>query len=140
MKKETFVEITEKIQKQITNMKKGVNGENVSWLNTREIRIVKAAPFSIFMKRSFNDDSFVDVDISKKTRGRPGFYFKHSELNELWPNEKPIAEEKLKDLKSIRHLIPQEFYSGVYADSTIQNEVFQSLRKILEDIIYYTDT
>ncbi|CAH1113923.1 unnamed protein product [Psylliodes chrysocephalus] len=115
-----------KIEKQITNRKRGVNGENISWLNTRDIRIVKEAPFSIYTKGNFNDDAFVEVDISKRTRGRPDNFFTQSDINALWPNGKPIAEENLRDPKSIWHLIPKdylEFYSGLYTDGTVEDDL-----------------
>ncbi|CAH1113922.1 unnamed protein product [Psylliodes chrysocephalus] len=126
MEKYFFFGISGKIEKQITNRKKGVNGKNISWLNTRDIRIVKEAPFLIYTKGNFNDDAFVEVDISKRTRGRPDNFFTQSDINALWPNGKPIAGENLRDLKSIWHLISKdylEFYSGLYADGTVEDDL-----------------
>lgn len=125
MQANNFFGIADNIEKNITNRKKGINGEEISWLKTREIILLKEKPFSIFFKQDFNGVA-IEVDITKKTRGRPckGLYEK--DLNPLWPQGKGIAKEKLKDLKSMWHLIPkvhQAFYSTLFVDETVVDDI-----------------
>ncbi|KAI8432526.1 hypothetical protein MSG28_013523 [Choristoneura fumiferana] len=47
-------------------------------------------------------------------------------MEPLWPTGKPIPEAKLKDLKSLLHLIPQEyhsFYVNLDADKHIEDDL-----------------
>lgn len=70
MKKEEFVG-TEDLEKLIVNCKKDTNQSKINWLKTRDIRISKDHPFSIYMKTDFHG-SGVQVDLDRKSRrGRP---------------------------------------------------------------------
>ncbi|KAK5647976.1 hypothetical protein RI129_002868 [Pyrocoelia pectoralis] len=104
MKQESFYG-TETLETLITNRKKETNNESVSWLKCREIMLVKNKPFSLFMREDF-DAQAIEVDIRKKTSGRPLQALLQSHLVPLWPAGKGIADVKLK-----RHHIHTASYS-----------------------------
>ena len=44
----------------------------------------------------------------------------------MWPNGKPVAEPKLKDIKSYLHLIPAAdhvFYKNLTSDLTVEENI-----------------
>ena len=52
------------------------------------------------------------------------YFFKY--LKTLWPNGKPVAEPKLKDIKSCLHLIPAAdhlFYNNLISDLTVEEDI-----------------
>ncbi|XP_054270345.1 uncharacterized protein LOC128991468 [Macrosteles quadrilineatus] len=120
------------LEEAVTNRKKTVEKEDVSWLNTREILLKKEKPMSIFMSRKF-DGPHEELDITKaqkKTKGRPSKdeprSLRLADLQLLWPNGKPVAEAKLKDLKSMLHLLPKNyhgFYKSLYSSAEIEDDV-----------------
>ncbi|KAH9632068.1 hypothetical protein HF086_015272 [Spodoptera exigua] len=96
MKNEDFLSSL-KLEKNIINRKKTVDGEKVSWLHTKEIMIKKDEMFKIYMKTDLNEE-FKVVDIKKNVRGRQYFITK-ALMAPLWPTGKPVPDAKLKDLK-----------------------------------------
>lgn len=80
------------------------------------------------MKTSQQQIEYVEIDISKrKTKGRPqNKRFHVSELIPLRPNEKTISEKKIKDIKSILHLISQDLhylYKRFTPDNNVQDDI-----------------
>lgn len=129
MVKQDFVG-TSLIERQITNRKKDNNSDKINWLHIKEIKIIKEKPYSIFIKNSHNsDETYKEINIKKK-QGRPSSagneaHFS-SNLMTLWPDGKPVAEPKLKDIKSYMHLIPkidQNFYKNLVGDPNIQEDI-----------------
>lgn len=117
MTKEHFISC-EKLEKSVTNRKKGSGGENVNWLKLKVIESRKSEPFKIFVKSDLKQDTYVEINIKKKgnkTKSPGGSVtsrkFYSDNLNELWPQGKPISKEKLQDLKSMYHLIPKDCLS-----------------------------
>lgn len=77
------------------------------------------------MRSSFSEE-FNKINIKKNVRGRPTFEISKEIMEVLWPQGKPIAEAKLKDLKSILHLIPKdahEFYVNLVGDDQIKEDL-----------------
>ncbi|CAK1593125.1 unnamed protein product [Parnassius mnemosyne] len=64
-----------KLERNIVNRKKTIDGEKVSWLNTKEIMIKKDEMFKIYMKTNLDED-FKVVNIKKNVRGRQCFVTK----------------------------------------------------------------
>ncbi len=94
----------------ITNGKVDVNKAKINWLETHEILIEKSDPFIIIMKKKVNGD-FQNVNI---IRLAAPVDLKNIELEELWPMGKPLSTEKVKDLKQLLELVPDDkkyFYS-----------------------------
>lgn len=124
MKMEDFLSTT-KLEKNITNRKKTVDGEKVSWLSTKEIMIRKEEMYIIYMRNDL-DEEYKKINIKKNVRGRPNFQISMEIMEPLWPNGKPVPEAKVKDLKSILHLIPKDshnFYVKLVGDSTIDDDL-----------------
>ncbi|KAG8251668.1 hypothetical protein J6590_074929 [Homalodisca vitripennis] len=48
------------------------------------------------------------VDLEKRKKGRQQRSFKDIQLDHLWPTGKPLSKEKIKDLKEILKLVPQD--------------------------------
>lgn len=88
----------------ITNRKVDLNREKVSWLNTHEILIEKNQP-GIIKMRSKIDGPFQSVNLNKLRRQ---LEMKDIVLGSLWPTGRNLSKEKIKDLRSLMHLIPPE--------------------------------
>ena len=95
------------LERAITNRKVDINKQSISWLKTHEIVLKKDKPYVLFMKNNIKDETYAQVDIEKKTKGRKP-NLKEIMLPLLWPNGKPLSSEKIKDLKEIMKLIPQD--------------------------------
>lgn len=103
MSSENFFSV-ECLEALITNRKVDVNKEKVSWLDTHEILIEKNQPGILKMRKDFSSP-FQTVNIKKNKRELD---VKDTVLGALWPNGRPISQEKLKDLKDMIELVPQE--------------------------------
>lgn len=119
---------TDKIEAKVTNRKKYINGQAVSWLKSRVVEVRKSKPYSIFMKTKFEGVEN-ELDIKKRTpRGRPlsaehGF---STLLEPLWPRGKPISIPKLNDLKSMMELIPSDakpVYQRLFASAGVEDDI-----------------
>lgn len=127
MNKEDFVS-SENLEKKITNRKVSVSGDKINWLATRQIKLCRSNPFSIFMNNTLSVDNFIEVNIEKRGRGRQSATVFPAEilLTQLWPDGREINKLKLEDIKSIMHLIPADahvFYSNLIGNSVINEDV-----------------
>lgn len=117
---------TAEIEKQINNRKTDINKQKVSWLRSREIFIEKIKPYSICFKENFEDDTYVEIDIKKKQVGRPNTKTFKDNFLPMWPDGKEISAPKLKDIKSIMHLIPQDckyFYRNLQSREGLEDDI-----------------
>ncbi|CAG9765894.1 unnamed protein product [Ceutorhynchus assimilis] len=125
MEKKNFVS-TKMLEKEIINRKKSCVEEKINWLKIKEIKILKESPYSIFIKTNYEDsDDYKEINI-KKGKGKPQKTPFSRHLTPLWPDGKPIAEAKLKDIKSYLHLIPladHPFYVNLIGDDTIEEDL-----------------
>lgn len=55
-------------KKHCSNLKKGINNENINWLNVKWIQVHQNAPMHVFVNYSFNECSFVKIDTQGMTR------------------------------------------------------------------------
>ncbi|CAH2003941.1 unnamed protein product [Acanthoscelides obtectus] len=117
IEKKDFVS-TKKLDKEITNRKKSCEEEKISWLKIKEIKLLKEKPF--FIKTTHDaTDNYKEIDIKK---GKQTMLFSRH-LQPLWPNGKPVAEAKVKGIKSYLNLIPpadHPFYVNLTGDDTIK--------------------
>jgi len=60
MNKEDFVSC-ENLEKKITNRKVSESGDKINLLATRQIKLYRTNPFSIFMNNTLSVDNFVEV-------------------------------------------------------------------------------
>lgn len=88
-----------------TNRKKDVHKNKISWMETHEIVLEKSDPYTIQMKKHINGDAQF-VNIGKRQCNRN--IFKNIQLNQLWPEGRPLSQEKVKDLKSMLPLIDED--------------------------------
>ncbi|CAH1110662.1 unnamed protein product [Psylliodes chrysocephalus] len=126
MKKAVFVS-TLKLEKEICNRKKSRQEKKINWLKIKEIKILKEKPYSIFNKNTYEDTDtdYKEIDI-KKGKGKPQKTPFSRHLQPLWPNGKPVAEAKLKDIESYLYLIPladHPFYVNIISDNTIKEDL-----------------
>ncbi|XP_045503544.1 uncharacterized protein LOC123700387 [Colias croceus] len=115
---------SQNLEKKTTNRKKAEDGSKVSWLDTKEIVIKKEQLHSIFMRRNL-DEPYIEVNLKKNVRSvsQP---LSLRDMDLLWPTGKPISEAKLKDIKSIMHLIPsdaQDFYKKLKSDEIFEDDI-----------------
>ncbi|CAH2005914.1 unnamed protein product [Acanthoscelides obtectus] len=115
----------EKLEKEITNRKKRCEEDKFSWLKIKEIKLLNEKPFSIFIETTHDaTDNYKEIDI-KKGKGNPQTMLFSRHLQPLWPNGKPVAEAKLKDIKSYLNPIPpadHPFYVNLIGDDTIEED------------------
>lgn len=127
LKKDDFL-CTGKIEKQITNRKKDVKEDKINWFLIKEIKIEQDKPYSIFIKNVHNAADYSEVNI-KKRQGRPTNSSNSNflqNLEQLWPNGKPVAQAKLDDIESYMYLIPaadQPFYLHLTGDPSIEEDI-----------------
>lgn len=135
MAKEDFVG-TSNQEKAITNRKHCVEGEKVNWLTFKVVQVRKSDPLSLFIKTDLQEENFVEIDLGKKvgrkSKGKgvqksvSDRTFFSSKFTFLWPNGKPISQEKLNDLQSLFHLIPNDclpFYRNLTSSNSIQDDI-----------------
>lgn len=117
------------LEKSITNRKVDINNFGINWLKTHVIKIIKESPTTLYMKNHVSDERFYEVNIQKVGKGRKPL-LKNVNLPLLWPNGKPLSAEKIKDIKDLYTLIPQDarpFYSFV---DNVECGKFQDLEGI----------
>lgn len=94
-----------KLEALITNRKKTVDNQKVSWLNTHEILLEKNEPSIIKMRNNIGSE-FQSVNLAKY--GCSTVDFKNIVLDELWPTGRPLSTDKIKDLNDMLGLVPPE--------------------------------
>lgn len=95
-----------KLEELIRNRKVDVNKKNINWMETHEILLDKSEPNIIKMKRKISDD-FQSVDIAKGNKKK--MVISRVELEQLWPNGRPLSEAKINDLKEMMELVPDKY-------------------------------
>lgn len=135
MNKEDFFS-SQKLEAATTNRKKYTDGGNVNWLTTREIVITRDDRYSLGLSPRFNQIPRY-IDIKKKERRQPRRSSREhlqpaaddlfsQDLEQLWPNGKPISTAKLADIKSLLHLIPgdaKQFYNYLTSSNNIIDDI-----------------
>ncbi|CAG9822849.1 unnamed protein product [Phaedon cochleariae] len=104
LSKTDFVSVSP-LQKLITNRKLDIEKNKISWLNTCEIELRKVDPFKLYMNSRLGDDPKI-VDISKG--GRKNRTTFDTELPLLWPDGRELSAAKIKDLKEMMRLVPND--------------------------------
>lgn len=119
---------TEKLEKIIVNRKVDAVGDKINWLHFREIKITKEDSLTIFARTDF-ESPYHEIDISRKpSKGRPEKQERSFRKNlvQMWTNGKDIAAPKLKDIKSVMHLIPSDakhFYLSLSGSRSVEDDV-----------------
>lgn len=118
---------TEKLEKIIVNRKTNQNNDKINWLKLREIKLTKKEPTKIYVRTDF-ESTFDKIDVARHTpRGRQQKHFSYKQsLVPMWTKGKPIAAPKLKDLKSVMHLIPfdaKAFYASLCSSEDVEDDV-----------------
>lgn len=89
----------------ITNRKVDIDKNKISWLNTIEIELQSNSPTKIYMRSKLTDQPQV-LNISKLRKNKPRF--DQIELPLLWPNGRELSDAKVRDLKEILKLVPND--------------------------------
>lgn len=109
------------LEKSITNRKTTTDNAKVSWLNMRWIRLEKGLPTVLKYKTTHQEDvAFLQIDITKRSRGRPG-KFGNICLDILFPNGRQLQKEKVENLQELLRYIPpvyHEFYINLKCDDS----------------------
>lgn len=98
---------TDELQMQITNRKKDVDGEKVSWLKARSLLYKKDKILSVFM----TNDDMETQELSLKKRSIDSTDFANCDLLLAYPNGNCISYAKWKDLQELKMLLPENFRS-----------------------------
>lgn len=121
MGKEDFFS-TKKLENDIVHRKKTTTGEKVEWLKISWIHLRHSDPKKMYFKLNYNTDSlFSELDLKRRSvRGRPSSNH-YIELDLLYPDGKPITEEKKKDLMALLSFVPP-IHHGFYKKLKTDNE------------------
>lgn len=96
----------------ITKRTKDTNSNAASWLKTHEILIDIKHPFSLFLRPNSKDDFqeifYGKVQSRKKVKTTISLPWNQIQLGLLFPNGKPLAAAKKKDLLSVCHVLPPQ--------------------------------
>lgn len=120
LQKEDFRSIAP-LENVITNRKVDIDKNKISWLNTFEIELKSSSPSKIYMRSKLTDNPQV-VDISKSRKGKSRF--DKIELPLLWPNGRELSDAKVKDLKEIIKLVPNDSKSFYQFLKTVKSGEF----------------
>ncbi len=102
MAPEDFLSV-KNIEELITNRKTDINKQKINWMQTHEILLDKRHPTTIKMRKRL-DDEFQIVDLAKSN----GTDFDGVELDQLWPDGRPISQAKKNDLIELLELVPDK--------------------------------
>ncbi|CAG9814745.1 unnamed protein product [Phaedon cochleariae] len=120
MGKEDFFS-TKKLENDIVHRKKTTTGEKVEWLKISWIHLRYSDPKKMYFKYNYNTDSFfLELDLKRSIRGRPSSNH-YIEMDSLYPEGKPITEEKKKDLMALLSFVPP-IHHGFYKELKTDNE------------------
>ncbi len=89
----------------ITNRKQDDKKMKINWMETHEIIMEKSEPLKIKMRKHINADTQT-IDVEKK--GCDKKKFKKVQLEKLWPDGRPLSNEKVKDLNSMMFLVDEQ--------------------------------
>lgn len=131
---------TKKLEQQITNRKKDVQKQTVSWMRMMEIKVQKDKPGILQFKYTHDKDvPYYEVDIRKKLTGlAPDFA--GQTLDHLHPQGHVISEEKLKDIKHLLKYVPEiyhDFYLKLMPTQNVDQEDSDGV--ILEDDFFQVE-
>jgi hypothetical protein len=97
---------TSPLEKDVVNRKTFIDGKKVEWLKTCWIRLEKENPRALKMKQTHNEDyPFSTLDLNRRIRERSQA-FENIGLPLLYPNERTLTKEKLKDVLDFCQYIP----------------------------------
>jgi len=118
---------TKSLEQVITNRKKDVQKQTVSWLKMREIKVTKDQPGIVFFKYTHNKEvPYYELDIRKKLNGEAP-NFAGQLLNHLHPQGHVLSADKLKDIKHLLQYVPEvyhDFYHrlGLMTTENVEHE------------------
>lgn len=67
---ENFLDLKEYTKQEMKCFKFDFQGNRVNWLQVKVLKIQKSSPNEIFVKESFDEDSFRAIRVNKSTRAR----------------------------------------------------------------------
>lgn len=108
MSRQDFLSCKE-LQNIITNRKKSISGEKISWLKTQKIIYERSKPFEL-MIQYYASESLPVTHISLKKRGCKT-NFSNTRFKPLYTKTRPITKKKFDDLQKLMQYIPNEYHS-----------------------------
>lgn len=95
------------------NMKVSTANVRVNWLKIVWIKVEKTSPGSVFLNETFDENTFMEIKVSSRTRSKNQFPNVPSELEGCYKDKIPISNDKKADLISLCRsgLIPEEFHA-----------------------------
>src|SRR6218665_808402 len=128
---------TQDLERSIANRKVDTNKEKVSWLNAKQIRVVREKPKSLFFRYSHEEEEeWKEVDLRK--RGTTPSLGAISQ-SALYQGPRPISSLKKKDILSLLPLIPpchHEFYTSILSiDTHGRGEDVDGLPDVLDFVV-----
>lgn len=111
------------VRAQIVKRKTNIHKEKVNWHNIRWIQVSKEKPYQLHYRYSLNAlEAWKVLNIQRKCRGRPADIGR-IELQPLYSGPRPLATNKLNDLKMLLQFIPpvyHTFYTALESSTCIE--------------------
>jgi len=101
------------VSKHCSNLQRSTAGEKLSWLNVHLIQVRQSTPESLLVICSFNEASFIEIDIqANSTRQGTKMRSWPEQLEKCYAKKIPISIQKKTDLIQLctKGIIPEEFH------------------------------
>ena len=101
------------VNKHCSNLLWSTAGEKISWLNVHLIQVRQSTPNSLYVNYSFNEASFIEIDIqAKSTRQGTHMGSWPEQLENCYAKKIPISIQKKTDLLQLctNGIIPEKFH------------------------------
>jgi hypothetical protein len=100
------------VNKHCSNLQRSTAGEKINWLNVHLIQVRQSTPKSLFVNYSFNEASFIEIDIqANSTRQVTKMRSWSEQLEKCYAKKIPISIQKKTDLIQLLQIINRD--SGV---------------------------
>lgn len=134
---------TKSLEQQITNRKKDVKKQTVSWLSMIEIVVQREKPGVLLFKYTHDKEvPYYELNIRKKLTGMaPTRNFAGQALDHLYPQGHVIAENKLNVIRNLLKYVPEDyhdFYLKIKPSETAE-QAEDSDGVILEELVEVQD-
>jgi hypothetical protein len=116
------------VNKHCSNLQRSTAGEKINWLNVHLIQVRQSTPKSLFVNYSFNEASFIEIDIqAKSTRQGTKMGNWPEQLEKCYAKKILISIQKKTDLMQLctKGIIPEEFnhfFKALQVDKQVKDK------------------
>ena len=117
------------MNKHCSNLQRSTAGEKINWLNVHLIQVRQRTPNSLFVNYSFNEASFIEIDIqAESTRQRTKMGNWPEQLEKCYVKKILISIQKKTDLMQLctNGIIPEKFHhflKALQVDKQVKDKI-----------------